>query len=144
MIFDARKVSRRWTTVTLLANFVRNTASSIAESPPPTTAISCPRKKYPSQVAQVDTPWPISVRSDGRPSSFADAPVAMMTAPAWYSASVVATTNGRLLKSTRTTLPWMISAPNFSVCARISPMRSGPMMPSRWPGKFSTSVVSMS
>ena len=40
MIFDARSVSRRCTTVTLLANRVRKTASSIAESPPPTTAIS--------------------------------------------------------------------------------------------------------
>jgi hypothetical protein len=45
MIFDARSVSRRCTMVTLLANLVRNTASSIAESPPPTTAISWPRKK---------------------------------------------------------------------------------------------------
>ena len=40
MIFDARSVSRRCTTVTLDANRVRNIASSIAESPPPTTAIS--------------------------------------------------------------------------------------------------------
>ena len=31
----------------------------------------------------------------------------------------------------RVTLPWMISAPNFSACARISAIRSGPMMPSR-------------
>ena len=45
MIFDARSVSRRCTTVTLLAKRVRNSASSIAESPPPTTAISWPRKK---------------------------------------------------------------------------------------------------
>ena len=40
MIFEARNVSRRWTTVTLVANFVRKVASSMAESPPPTTAIS--------------------------------------------------------------------------------------------------------
>ena len=79
MIFDARSVSRRWMTVTFDANFVRKIASSIAESPPPTTAIGRPRKKNPSQVAQVDTPWPISARSDGRPSSRADAPVAMMS-----------------------------------------------------------------
>jgi len=37
MIFDARSLSRRWTTVTLLANLVRKVASSIAVSPPPTT-----------------------------------------------------------------------------------------------------------
>ena len=60
MIFDARSVSRRWMTVTFEANRVRNIASSIAESPPPTTAIGLPRKKNPSQVAHVDTPWPDS------------------------------------------------------------------------------------
>ncbi len=56
MIFEARSWSRRWTRVTVSANFVRKFASSIAESPPPTTAMSWPRKKKPSQVAQVDTP----------------------------------------------------------------------------------------
>ena len=61
------------------AKRVRNMASSIAESPPPTTAIGRPRKKYPSQVAQVDTPWPMSARSDGNPSSRAEAPVAMIS-----------------------------------------------------------------
>ena len=40
MIFEARSVSRRWITVMELANRVRNSASSIAESPPPTTAMS--------------------------------------------------------------------------------------------------------
>ena len=45
MIFDARSVSRRCTTVTLEANRVRKMASSSAESPPPTTAIGLPRKK---------------------------------------------------------------------------------------------------
>jgi hypothetical protein len=38
-------VSRRCTTVTFDAKRVRKTASSIAESPPPTTAIGSPRKK---------------------------------------------------------------------------------------------------
>src|SRR5215203_1209355 len=38
----------------------------------------------------------------------------------------------------------MSVAPNRSACARISPMRSGPRMPSRAPGQFSTSVVSIS
>ena len=50
MILEARSASRRWTIVTLLANFVRKVASSIAESPPPTTTRSCPLKKKPSQV----------------------------------------------------------------------------------------------
>ena len=38
-------------TVTVLANLVRNVASSTAVSPPPTTAMSWSRKKNPSQVA---------------------------------------------------------------------------------------------
>ena len=56
MIFEARSSSRRTSRVTLEANLVRNVASSMAESPPPTTAISWPRKKNPSHVAQVDRP----------------------------------------------------------------------------------------
>src|ERR1700739_2188470 len=52
MIFDARNSSRRCTSVTLLANRVRKRASSIAESPPPMTAMCWSRKKNPSQVAQ--------------------------------------------------------------------------------------------
>ena len=39
-------------------------------------------------MAQVETPWPINVRSDGKPSSLAEAPVAMISAVAWYSAFV--------------------------------------------------------
>ena len=60
MIFEARSSSRRWMRVTVSANLVRKMASSMAESPPPTTAMWWSRKKKPSQVAQVDTPWPIS------------------------------------------------------------------------------------
>ena len=56
MILDARSSSRRWMTVTLLANLVRKVASWMAESPPPTTAISWSRKKNPSHVAHADTP----------------------------------------------------------------------------------------
>src|SRR6185436_14127461 len=51
---------------------------------------------------------------------------------------------GRLFKSTLITLPWMTSVPNRSACARISAIRSGPMMPSRNPGQLSTIVVSIS
>ena len=58
MIFDARSWSRRWTRVTVEAKRVRKIASSRAESPPPTTAMCWSRKKKPSQVAQVETPWP--------------------------------------------------------------------------------------
>ena len=64
--------------VTFEANLVRNVASSTAESPPPTTTISWSRKKKPSQVAQVDRPWPISSFSRGRSSISDWAPVDTM------------------------------------------------------------------
>jgi len=66
--------------VTCDANFVRNVASSSAESPPPTTAIGLSRKKNPSQVAQVETPCPRSLRSEGSPNNRDVAPVAMISA----------------------------------------------------------------
>ena len=53
MIFDARNSSRLWTMVTALAG--QNRASSIAESPPPTTSTRLSRKKNPSQVAHAET-----------------------------------------------------------------------------------------
>jgi hypothetical protein len=79
MILEARNSSRRWITVTFVANFVRKVASSIAVSPPPTTATSFPLKKNPSHVAHAETPWPISFDSDSRPRSLADAPEETMT-----------------------------------------------------------------
>ena len=56
MILLARSASRRCTMVTDFANRLRKVASSMAESPPPTTAMSLSRKKNPSQVAHQDTP----------------------------------------------------------------------------------------
>ena len=52
MIELARNSSRRCTTFTVLPNLLRKMASSIAESPPPTTMILRSRKKAASQVAQ--------------------------------------------------------------------------------------------
>ena len=49
--------------VTLVAYLVSDTASSRAELPPPTTTISFPVKKSPSQVAQYDIPLPLKVSS---------------------------------------------------------------------------------
>ena len=47
-------------------------------------------------------------------------------------------------RSTAETSSVMISAPNRTAWARMLSIRSGPMMPSRKPGKFSTSVVFIS
>ncbi len=66
MIFEARKVSLRCTSVTSLPKRLRKFASSMAESPPPITMIFFARKKKPSQVAQELTPWPISFCSFGK------------------------------------------------------------------------------
>ena len=79
MIGEARNSSRRWTRVTFDAKRVRNAASSIAVSPPPTTISSFSLKNAPSQVAQAETPRPWSRCSPGSPSQRALAPVATMT-----------------------------------------------------------------
>jgi hypothetical protein len=50
-------------------NLVNKFASSIAESPPPTTAITCSLKKKPSQVAHQETPRPDNLFSFGKPIS---------------------------------------------------------------------------
>ena len=56
MILEARNWSRRCNTVTEEPKRVRNSASSSALSPPPTTTMGLSLKKKPSQVAQYDTP----------------------------------------------------------------------------------------
>src|SRR5712664_3669070 len=91
--------------VTLLANRVRNIASSNAESPPPTTAMSWSRKKKPSHVAHVDTPYPTSRCSLGTLSINDCAPVATMIVLALYVGSGVSgspthTPNGGADRST--------------------------------------------
>jgi hypothetical protein len=134
MIFDARSASRRWISVTLVANLVRNSASSTAESPPPTTAISDPRKKKPSQVAQVERPWPRRRFSASRPSMSDWAPVDTMTASAGCSSSWVQTRNGWLLKSTLVALAVRNVAPKRAAWSRKCIMSSGPMIPLGKPG----------
>ncbi len=134
MIFEARKLSRRWIRVTLLPKRVRNVASSIAESPPPTTTMCFSRKNAPSQVAQVETPRPRRRASPGMFSQRALAPVATMTLSAVYSSSSVRTTNGRTEKSTDVTSTLWIVEPKRSAWARNASISSGPMMPSGKPG----------
>ena len=94
MILLPRNASRRTSIVTFEANRVRKSASSRAVSPPPTTAISRSRKKKPSQVAQALTPRPRNSSSEVRPSHRADAPVATMTASAWYWSSLTHSRSG--------------------------------------------------
>ncbi len=134
MILEARRLSRRCTSVTLEANFVRKRASSSAESPPPTTAISWSRKKKPSQVAHVDRPWPMRRLSASSPSISDWAPVDTMIESAWNCWSRTHTVNGRSLKSTAVTLAVRNSAPNRAAWSRMRTIRSGPMMPSGKPG----------
>ncbi len=60
------------------------------------------------------------------------------------SGSPIQTLNGRSERSTLLTLRVMISVPKRSAWSRNFIISSGPMIPSGHPGKFSTSVVSMS
>ena len=82
--------------------------------------------------------------SASRPSIRLCAPVDTMMASAVYSVSRTQTLNGRSVKSTAVTFSVRNWAPKRAACSRIRIIRSGPMMPSGKPGKFSTSVVSIS
>ena len=145
MIFEARKWSRRCTTVTLVAKRVRKIASSIAVSPPPTITSSLPLKKKPSQVAQADTPWPMSRVSAGIPSSFAEAPVATTSVSVEsVEPSASESRNGRRARSASVTSAARKRVPKRSAWRRNRSTISGPMTPSGKPGKFSTSVVIVS
>ena len=63
---------------------MRKVASSRAESPPPTTAMVSPLKKKPSQVAHVDTPWPMQADLVVEAQHLGLAPVDTITDRAWY------------------------------------------------------------
>ena len=69
-------------------------ASSIAVSPPPTTATFFPLKKKPSQTAQLETPFPINLISDSRLSLLGFAPVATITDRALTTPLSVCISNG--------------------------------------------------
>ena len=69
----------------------------------------------------------------------------MITVLVVYSASAVFTTNGFAHRSTLRDVVLDDLGAELLAPARASrAIRSGPMMPSRCPGKFSTSVVSIS
>ena len=126
MIFEARNCSRRCSSVTLVAKRVRKSASSIAESPPPTTAISLPEKKKPSHVAHELTPCPISACSDGRPSQRAEAPLAMISVRVWMVSLPTLSSIGRFDRSADDRCPMRNSAPNLAACSFMFSMSCGP------------------
>jgi len=68
----------------------------------------------------------------------------MISAFAVYVRPSASTRNGGGDRLTEVTAAATSSVPNRSAWARISAIRSGPMMPFRNPGKFSTSVVVVS
>ncbi len=100
MMREARKFSVRLMMVTLVAKRVRKMASSMAESPPPMTAISLPLAKKPSQVAQELTPKPMRACSEGRPSQRAEAPHAMMRERVWMMSLPTPRVKGEVVRST--------------------------------------------
>ena len=135
MVLLALRESRRWITVTSEANLVRNVLSSMAVSPPPTTATFLFLKKKASQVAQAETPWPMSFFSDGSPSHCALAPVAMITLSARArTPSVVSSRKGLLPKSALQTFSGIISTPSRRHCLFMRSMSSGPRMGASKPG----------
>ena len=145
MIFEARRLSRRWISVTDRANRVRNVASSRAESPPPTTAMSWSRKKKPSQVAHHETPWP--------DSSFSPVEAELAVLGPHRQDDGLGVVHGAggvgdgLDVAGEVDLDDVVGdqlgAEPLGLPAELS-IRSGPMTPSGKPGKFSTSVVFIS
>ena len=98
----------------------------MAESPPPMTAISLPEKKKPSQVAQDETPCPMSAFSLGRPSQRAEAPLATINARVNKVSRTEVHGNGLgsrpslfWLRSTLTTWPVLNSAPKRVLLAHV-------------------------
>ena len=137
MICEARNSSRRWTTATVVPNFDRKMASSMALSPPPTTMIFFSRKKAASQVAQYEIPRLASSSSPGTPSFLCCAPMARITVRARYSSSPTKTRCGLSpfgASSTRVASSVMKRAPKRSDWSRNFCIISGPMIPSGKPG----------
>ena len=127
MICEARNSSRRWTSVTFVPKRVRKSASSKAESPPPTTTIGFSLKNAPSQVAQAETPRPCRRCSDSSPSQRALAPVATITACARYSSRSTQTRNGRSEKSTFVTSSVIeLGAEALGLAAEVLPSSRAP------------------
>ena len=100
---DARKLSRRWMSVTCEEVRASTRASSMAVSPPPMTAQCFSRHRKPSHVAHELTPPPRYMSSPGAPSQRLSAPVETMSACAVSAEVLVLMTKGRLERSTLAT-----------------------------------------
>ena len=85
----ALNLSLRWIKYTLLTMSDKYTASSTAVFPPPIMATSFFLKNAPSHVAQYDIPFPRYLSSSSIPNFLLSAPVAIITAFAWYDDFVV-------------------------------------------------------
>src|SRR5690348_5734999 len=75
---DDLSASRLWIIVTSVAYLDRTKASSIALSPPPTTATFLSLKNGATQGAQDETPRPINSLTPGTSSHLVSAPVAII------------------------------------------------------------------
>ena len=93
----------------------------------------------------METPCPDSFRSEPISSHRADAPVAMISAPSVSDRLAVGERHGErtILQVDLADMPLHHLGAESLRLARISVMRSGPMIPSRNPGQFSTIVVSI-
>ena len=126
-----------WNSMTLLAYSVRTSASSSAESPPPTTPTVWFMKNPPSQVAQYETPAPYSSSSPATPSFRRVEPPATITALAAYSVPHAEMCQISPSCVSSSTSPSCISRPYFIACCCMRGPISAPEMPSGKPGKFS-------
>mmetsp|Transcript_30712 Transcript_30712/g.52532 ORF Transcript_30712/g.52532 Transcript_30712/m.52532 type:complete len:204 (-) Transcript_30712:895-1506(-) len=130
---DARKVSRRWMSVTDDDVRARTSASSIAVSPPPITTTGFAEKRKPSHVAHDETPPPLKSSSPGTESQRLSAPVAITIACAVSAELFVLITKGRCDRSTSSTSSSSKVVANLRACRFMSLMMSPPLA-SKMPG----------
>mmetsp|Transcript_37929 Transcript_37929/g.107252 ORF Transcript_37929/g.107252 Transcript_37929/m.107252 type:complete len:229 (-) Transcript_37929:215-901(-) len=125
----ARREPPRCITVTARLDRARWSASSIAVSPPPTTATSRPRKGKPSQVAQALTPLPRRPCSPGTRSHLVSAPQARTRALASSSRPepFARTRRGRAERLTRRAGAPTKRAPKPAAWRRMTRTRPGPV-----------------
>mmetsp|Transcript_25089 Transcript_25089/g.45189 ORF Transcript_25089/g.45189 Transcript_25089/m.45189 type:complete len:207 (+) Transcript_25089:418-1038(+) len=127
MTLEARKLSRRWITVTDSLVRANTNASSIAVSPPPTTKTCFPRYICPSHVAQLLTPPPRISYSPFTFNQLLSAPVATITACVSIVLEFVFTLIGLTLVSISITVSASKIAPYATACCLIKLTTAGPV-----------------